>query len=55
MSIKFGRPGGSPCEVYDMGGTTATDELAVVIIMEAMVAGLMVGGVHKAGPWLGVW
>ena len=55
MSIKFGRPGGSLSEVCDVGGTTTTDELAVVIVMEAMVAKLMVGGIHKAGPWLGVW
>ena len=55
MSINVGKPGGGPGDVYDIGGTTATEVLAVVIVMEAMVAKLMVGGIHSAGPWLGVW
>ena len=54
MSVSSGRPGGGP-EVCDVGGTTATEELTVVIVVEAMAAKLMVGGIHKVGPRLGVW
>ena len=44
MSIKDGipvgvvRPGGGLCRVYDIGNTTATEELAVVIVVVGMVA-----------------
>ena len=34
------------------GDTPATEELAVVMVLEAMVAWLMVGGTHNGGPWL---
>ena len=48
MSIKAGKPGGGPGDGCDIGGTTATEELAVVVVVEAIVAKLMVGGVHSA-------
>ena len=39
----------------DVGGTTATDELAVVVVVVAMAAKLIVGGIHKAGLGSGAW
>ena len=33
----------------EVGGTTATAELAVVVVEVAMTAKLIVGGDHKAG------
>ena len=55
MSINTRKPGGGSGDGHTIGGTTATEELAVVVVVEAMVAKLMVGGIHNVRPWLGVW
>ena len=39
----------------DVGVTTATAELAEVVMEVAIAAKLIVGGVHETGPRSGVW
>ena len=39
----------------DVGDTTATDELAVVIVVVAIAAKLIIGGIHKTGPGSVAW
>ena len=55
VSINTRPPGGSPGGGYPGGNTPPTGVLAVVSVGEAMAALLMVGSVHNAKPWLGVW
>ena len=44
------RPGGGLCGGCDVGTTTATEQVAVIVMVEAIVAQLITGGVQVTGP-----